>query len=215
MNVRTRTKIIVAALAAIALGLGTAAAVMLVWGSSPSPEQAEQILNQTEGTGPKVLITEFADFNCRFCAEFALAYYPRLREDFLSHPNVRFQFRHYPFLDETSWKAAHGYECARDQGLHEVFHDIAFRQHLQPEGPDFSPEGVTQIARIAGADIRRFDNCMWQNTHMAKVETDHSTGRKLRIAGTPTLFINGNPLEYDTYRDLRNAIEEVLGRNQT
>ena len=72
---------------------------------------------------------------------------------------MEFHFRHYPFLDDTSWQAAHAYECARDQGLHQDFHDIAFAQHLTPNDPDYSTEGISKVARIAGADTRTFDNC--------------------------------------------------------
>ena len=158
MNLSKRTKWTVASLALIAIA--TAAAAYFMLSTTPSPEEAHQILTKEEPTSKKVVITEFADFNCRFCAEFALAYYPRLKEDFLKNPNVEFHFRHYPFLHDTSWQAAHAYECARDQGVHGDFHGMTFAQHLRDQGPDFSPEGLTQIARISGADIRTFDNCL-------------------------------------------------------
>ena len=159
-----RPKIRLYGLAIIAVATAAASAAMFIIPTTPSPQEAQEILQANASEIPKVLITEFADFNCKFCAEFALAYYPRLRQEYLTNPNVEFHFRHYPFLDDSSWDAAHAYECAKDQGLGEAFHDIAFQQHLKPEGPDFSPQGLTQIATVAGADDRIFDNCRWQNT---------------------------------------------------
>ncbi len=91
---------------AIALLTGAASAALSIIPGPASPQEAQEILTNNEQDGPKVLITEFADFNCRFCAKFALAYYPRLREDYQPNPNVEFHFRHYPFLDDTSWDAA-------------------------------------------------------------------------------------------------------------
>ena len=158
MNLSKRAKWLLTTLIAVAVVTG-ATAIFLI-STTPSPQEAQTILIQHESSTPKVVITEFADFNCRFCAQFALAYYPRLKEDFLGNPKVEFHFRHYPFLDDTSWQAAHAYECARDQGLEETFHDNAFAQDMRPQGPDFSSEGLTQIARISGADTRIFDNCL-------------------------------------------------------
>ena len=174
MTASTRVKWIISALAVIAIA--TAGTAFFLLSNPPSPEEAQQILSQEEDA-PKVILTEFADFNCRFCAEFALAYYPRLKEDYLNNPNVEFHFRHYPFLD------------------------IAFAQHMRQTGPDFSPEGLTQIARISGADIRTFDNCTWQEKHRETVENDLELGRKLRIPGTPTLFTNGQHMEYQSYQN--------------
>ena len=208
MNLSKSGKLIVSALAIIALATGGAAFFMM--SNSPSPQEAQGILRPDNSPGPKVLITEFADFNCRFCAEFALAYYPRLKEDYLTNPNVEFHFRHYPFLDDTSWDAAHAYECARDQGVHDGFHDLAFQQHLNPDGPNFSPQGLSRMAAVAGADTRTFDNCMWQELHMDKVKLDHSVARQLGIPGTPTLFLGGTPLKYSSYADITNAIEKAL-----
>lgn len=212
MNLSKPAKLILAGLAIVAVATGALALFML--NTSPPPQEAQQILNANDTPGQKVLITEFADFNCRFCAQFALAYYPRLKHDHLNNPNVEFHFRHYPFLDDTSWHAAHAYECARDQGLQERFHDLAFEQHLNEQGPDFSPEGLARIAQAAGADARTYDNCMWQEIHLDKVKHDHSVGRQLGIPGTPTLFLNGELLTYETYQDIRTAIEAALRNTQ-
>ena len=210
MNRFKKPKFIISGLSIIAVATATAAAVLFMLPRPASPQEAQEILTGQNPPGPKVLITEFADFNCRFCAEFALAYYPRLRDDYLGNPNVEFHFRHYPFLDDTSWEAAHAYECARDQGVHDGFHDLAFQQHLNPDGPNFSPEGLTRLASIAGADTRSFDNCMWQELHLGKVKLDHKVGRQLGIPGTPTLFLGGTPLKYSSYADITNAIEKAL-----
>ena len=209
-----RGKFILYSLSIVAVATAAAAAVLFMLPGPASPQEAQEILTAQNPSGPKVLITEFADFNCRFCAEFALAYYPRLKENYLHNPNVEFHFRHYPFLDDTSWQAAHAYECARDQGVHDGFHDLAFQQHLNLEGPNFSPEELTRLAAVAGADTRTFDNCMWQELHINKVKLDHSVGRQLGIPGTPTLFLNGTIMQYQTYADITNAIEKALAVSQ-
>ena len=128
---------------AATLAIFGVAAYLLLAPTQPSPNQAADLLEIPSDSTTQVTITEFADFNCRYCAEFALAYYPRLKQDFLHHPTVNFEFRHYPFLHESSWTAALAYECLKDQDRHEQFHDLAFEQHLNPDGPDFSTVALT------------------------------------------------------------------------
>ena len=82
-----------------------------------------------------------------------------------------------PSLDDSSWEAAHAYECARDQGVHDGFHDLAFKQHLNPEGTNFSPEGLSRMAAVAGADSKNLRQLHVAGPpHQDKVKLDHSRG---------------------------------------
>ena len=64
-------------LAILAVATAIASATLFIIPKAPNPQETQEIL-QTDSTEPeKIIITEFADFNCRFCAQFALAYYPR------------------------------------------------------------------------------------------------------------------------------------------
>ena len=66
--------------------------------------------------GEKPLLTEFGDFQCPHCANFALNILPALEHDLIEKGTIRFEYRHYPFLGPESFKAAEASECARDQG---------------------------------------------------------------------------------------------------
>ena len=198
------------ALAATAALVAAVLTAVLMW---PRDIPAEDVVQQLDKTGQwtgQIILTEFADFNCGYCAEFAMSYTPRLREDFLYQEGITMQFRHYPFLDGSSWDAAMAYECAKDQEVEDTFHDLAFAQHLSANGPDFSHENLEQIAKAAGARLNTFNTCMRDETHRATVENDKAIGRKVGINGTPALFLNGEFLTYQGYNDISIAITTAI-----
>ena len=56
--------------------------------------------------GEKPLLTEFGDFKCPHCANFALNILPSLEQDLIETGTIRFEYRHYPFLGRESFDAA-------------------------------------------------------------------------------------------------------------
>ena len=201
---------ILLALAATATIVTAALTVVLMWPRNIPPQEVVQKLDQTGQWTGQIILTEFADFKCGYCAEFAMAYTPRLREDFLYQEGITMQFRHYPFLDGSSWDAAMAYECAKDQEVEDTFHDLAFSQHLSANGPDFSHENLEQIAKAAGAQLNTFNTCIREETHRDTVENDKAIGRKIGINGTPALLLNGEFLTYQNYNDIRAAITKAI-----
>ena len=69
------------------------------------------------------VIVEFGDFQCPYCARFALNTLPALRRDVLNDSAARFEYRHFPFLSPESTMAAEASECARDQGRFDAYHE--------------------------------------------------------------------------------------------
>ena len=58
--------------------------------------------------GEKPLLTEFGDFQCPYCANFALIILPALERDLIGPGTVQFEYRHYPFLGPESFERRRG-----------------------------------------------------------------------------------------------------------
>ena len=152
------------------------------------------------------VIVEFGDFQCPYCARFALKTLPALRRDVLNDGAVRFEYRHYPFLSPESTMAAEASECARDQGRFDEYHDGVYELLVRREG--MSAASLGEVAGRLGLDLAEYEACTRNRTHREKVEADREYGRSLGVQGTPALFINGEPLDWYSYRNLVNQIRE-------
>src|SRR5947209_1227283 len=68
----------------------------------------------------KVLVQEFADFQCPVCGEYFRSVEPQFMKDFAPGGKVRYEFHHYVIIDQNvggseSRHAAEASECANEQ----------------------------------------------------------------------------------------------------
>ena len=158
--------------------------------------------------GEKPLLTEFGDFQCPYCANFALIILPALERDLIGPGTVQFEYRHYPFLGPESFSAAEASECARDQGRFKEYHDELFQLTARDE--KLTPENLNKIAYGLELNPTRFNQCMENREKQAQVLGDREYGSNLGVLGTPALFMRGEQLQWQSYPSLRQQIMEQV-----
>jgi protein-disulfide isomerase len=155
--------------------------------------------------GARILITEFADFECPACA----AAVPVLTEIRAKYPNdVAVMFRHFPLAyHRFARPAAQAAECAAEADRFESFHDLlwATKDSL----------GLIPFSRLAAragvADTAASAACLDRPGDVPRIEADIAAGRALGVPGTPTFLVNDRFLEGPpTTRQLEALIDQLL-----
>ncbi len=151
-------------------------------------EQQQLLVNASRpGFGPansKVVVVEFSDFQCPYCAKASLAI-RQIRETYKS--SVRFVFRQFPLsFHKDAHLAAEASLAANAQGKFWEFHDIAFGSYKM-----LTREDLERYAAQAGLDVERFKHDLDSHRFTADVDADIAVGNQVNVQGTPTLFING------------------------
>ena len=155
-------------------------------------------------------LTEFGDFMCPHCAMFAVHAMPEIDREFVDPGRMTYEYRHYPFLGEGSYRAAAAAECARDQGKFRAYHDAVYRQAASGAGDHTGEEALAGHARDNGLDMDLFGECLESGSGMERVNADKALGQSMGVRGTPSLFMGGEPLRWNGYEDLRNQIRERI-----
>ena len=163
--------------------------------------------------GGKPLMTEFGDFQCLHCARFALHVLPALEQDLIDPGTIRFEYRHYPFLGPESFAAAEASECARDQGKFHQYHLKLYRMTIQ--GERHTTENLLATARDLGLEPGAFNQCLKSGAKQARVLEDREYGKSLGVRGTPTLFLEGERLNWDNYVDLRKQVRRIAAERES
>lgn len=153
---------------------------------------------------PKPLLTEFGDFQCPHCANFAFTILPTIKTTFLDPGDLAFEYRHYPFLGDTSIQAAQAAECAAEQGAFDQYHDNLYRMLLN--NVQYTSHSLLQASSNSNMDTASFADCVKQQRHLDKVLEDKKLGQTLGVRGTPSLFINYQPIRWTNKEDLINQI---------
>jgi len=138
-----------------------------------------------------ITIVEFSDFQCGFCRRFWKETLPKIEAAYINPGKARFVYRHLIALGPLSEQAAHGAECAREQGKFWPYHDRLFEQ----TGPlAFTEKRLKEYARDLGLEGKAFGTCMALGRHRDRIRQETQVARYLGATGTPTFLINGQLL---------------------
>jgi protein-disulfide isomerase len=135
-----------------------------------------------------VTIVEWSDFQCPFCAENA-PNLVRLREEY--GDRIRLVFRHMPLPNHPEAQlAAEAAVAAAAQGKFWEMHERLFGAQQAMSRADLEAHG-----EAIGLDMTAFRAALDERRHRDAVADDAAAGSALGIGGTPTIFVNGAPIE--------------------
>ena len=97
-----------------------------------------------------VLIVEFAEFYCPYCAKFTWETFPKIEEDYIATGRVRYEFRNLVVHGEAALLAAVAGECAHDGGRFWSYLDRLFLEIFPGRNLYRRRElGVNDLVRLA------------------------------------------------------------------
>ena len=157
----------------------------------------------------KVVIQEFADFQCGACKQ-ASASLKKLREEFGTQ--ILIVFRNFPLdsscnkniqrkFHESACDAAIIARCAGRKGQFWPMHDQIFANQSR-----LSATNLTTWAKSRGLSDAEIKECRNSKDILAKIKEDIDIGERIGVTGTPAIFINGRKVvggrDIDTLRSI-------------
>lgn len=142
-----------------------------------------------------VTVVVFSDFQCPYCKKLRalLAAEPLIR----SGGTVRLVSRHMP-MQSHKWaqKAAEAAACAQLQNGDAFWrlHDSLFQNQDKITADNVGQRVDDLASQIETLNIRDFRDCLRRQTSLGMVLRDRQLGTLVGVKGTPTMFINGEPL---------------------
>lgn len=133
----------------------------------------------------QVVIAEFSDIECPVCERFHGA----VKQVEAAFPGqVTHAFVHFPLrIHRNALRAARAAECANVAGKFRESLDALFA-HQSDLG---DPAWPWLMSTVAVSDSATFGRCMVDSSSMPMVNAGRALGEKMKIQGTPTVFLNG------------------------
>lgn len=150
------------------------------------PEMSELVDNDPF-IGPEdapIVMVEFSDFNCGYCKRFHDTTLKPLLEQY--DGQIRFVYRDFAILGDTSVTSAVASECAHEQDRFWEYHDLLFAHQ-----GEFGRDKLIEYADLIGLDIEQFTVCYDEQETLEDVSFDSATAQQMGIGGTPGFVING------------------------
>lgn len=159
-----------------------------------------------------VVVQEFADYQCPYCAQFAALTGRALDERYVKAGKIRWIFFDFPLAQHrNALPAAEAARCAGEQGDYWGMHDVLFaRQKEWSEERNATPkfEGYARALRL---DADALERCLDSGRYRDVIQQDYERGIRLGVESTPTFFIGRRAVRgaapYDEFvRLLEDAI---------
>jgi len=186
---------------------------------SPTPDLAEIYRNAPAGAQPAnmlgsptaaVTVEEFADYQCPTCA----VVHPKMQEIVKTYGNrIKFVYRNFPLqMHAHAYEAAVAAEAASLQGKFWDMQNQLFVNQKEWSNSAEVPKLFEGYAQKIGLDVARYQSDVLGLGVKARVEADMKRGRAIGVSGTPAVYINGNPVDFQkfTVESLQQIIDAEL-----
>lgn len=171
---------------------------------APNPELEQFLLDlpRRDETDPlalgkvdaKVVMTNWSDYRCPFCAVWHQRTMPALQK-YVDDGTLRIEFRDLALFGEQSEATAVAARAAGQQGKFWEYQDAVFAAAPPSGHPDLPREKLIEFARTAGVgDLAAFEAALDDQSLFEAVAADSAEARQLGISGTPFFVVGGQAL---------------------
>lgn len=157
-----------------------------------------------------VTVTVYEDFMCPHCQVFEASAGPMLQK-YVDSGDVRVEYRVMAFVDDFSTDAANAYAAVLDAAGPEVaadFHDRLFEE-ITARGP-LTDDELVDLAVAAGATESEVAAPIADGSFEQWVVNSTDAANKDGVRQTPTVMVDGEPVEYATTEELTAAVERAI-----
>ncbi len=145
----------------------------------------------------KITMVEFTDYQCPFCGRYYTDTHKQLVEDYVKSGKMKIVLRDQPLsFHPNANSAAQLVRCTAEQGKAEQMHDQLFTNQAiwTPLSGDALFAKYAELANAAGANGDKAVSCVKSDKYKKATEADSTLAQRVGAGGTPTFFIEKEPL---------------------
>lgn len=161
--------------------------------------------------GAAVVVEEFADFQCPTCA----VVHPRMNEVVSRFgTKIKFVFRNYPLttIHRNAYDASVAAEAAGFQNKFWEMQNLLFQNQSRWSTAPQPRTLFEEYAKTLGMDVEKFKNDMAGFAAKGRVDEDMRRAKALNLTGTPSILVNGKPVNGYETAVIAQAVESELAR---
>jgi protein-disulfide isomerase len=204
-------------LAAVAAGGAASLGGCLTGGSSYecSSDGSEEVTDAPQpalgSTDAPVTVKVWEDFSCPHCKTFSLDVVPKIRSEYVSSGEVRYEHHDFPIpVRDWAWEAAGAARAVHEATDAETFFE--FSKEVFDRQNNYGIEALVESAEAVGVDPCTPILAAQNGTYRPVVEADKQRGSEIGVGGTPAIFVNGEELTGDSrgFDAVSSMIDEQL-----
>jgi protein-disulfide isomerase len=157
-----------------------------------------------------VTVVEYSDFSCPHCYELS-RYVDRLIQEYARDGSLRIVYKPVSFVNPPySIPAAQAAVCAARQGKFWEMQDQIWNLYVAKSAAGYTRPNLVDQAVAIGLDKDAFEACYSSEDALAEVQGVLDEVQALGIQGTPTLYVNGQQINYPGPEAFYNQIVAMI-----
>lgn len=156
-----------------------------------------------------VVLTEYSDFQCPACQQFSSV----IQDVLAQHEGqIRFEYKHFPLISIHPHAVAAGRaaEAAGQQGKFFEMHDTLFENQSVWAASSNPQPYFIKYAEELSLDMEKFKTHLRASALRDQVMAGYNEARDLGLSGTPTLFLNGEQMSFQTYQEFADQVAAAV-----
>ncbi|MFC3850351.1 thioredoxin domain-containing protein [Corynebacterium hansenii] len=149
--------------------------------------------NDRMAVGPvdaPVVLVNYSDWRCPFCAKFARDMEPKLISDYVETGKLRIEWRDMPLFGGDSKFAARAGRAAAEQDKFHDFHRVVMAAAPERGHADLDEQALMSFAEEAGIpDLEKFRADMLSDRFDEAIDKDAEEGSLYGVNSTPTFIV--------------------------
>jgi len=127
----------------------------------------------------KLILVEFADYECPFCGRHVRETFPQIKERYIDAGVLRYAAVDMPLpMHPNAAKAAEASHCAGEQGRFWEIHELMMAKQDALANP-------SSYAAALNLDRSKFERCLEEGKYAAAVDADVALAQTLGVDGVP------------------------------
>lgn len=169
----------------------------------------------------KVVMVEYASVTCSHCANLNNNVLPEIKEKYIKTGKVRYVYREFPTPPVELAMAGHLIARCAGGEKRDLIIDTIMRQQqemvVQAQGPTGAEQYFKTLAASVGMSENQFSECLKNEALLKTLAEVREGGIAAGVAGTPTIFLNGEKFEGPAGRevetpDMIKALDAALAK---
>jgi len=183
-------------------------------GDGPTPQSVTIADGVTVGrSSARVTLEVYEDPQCPACAQFETETGATMAS-WIDAGTVKVHYHVIAFLDGASTtryssRAANALYCAGDVGVFPRYHELLFADQPPEGSAGLSYDQLVQLGRQAGATGTAFETCVRNRPYADFVARISEQASRDGILGTPTVLVDGRPVQPATLANLRAVVDRA------
>lgn len=182
-------------------------------------EESYKVVSKMGKDSAPVQIVEFGDYKCPFCKRFNEDFAPFVEKEYVETGKVQFHFINFAFIGTDSIYMAEFAETVRQELGEESFwkfHDLIYQNQANERDIWGTEENMTFLLKQIASEkeVKQVLQSVKKGEYKQNIQDQAELVKKLKVKGTPAIFINGKLAEYKGYEELHKLIEDAVNEQK-